>query len=1201
MGSKVRCRCQVYGCVDGVDPDPWSQVPTSGRLLPASTAHQHRRDDRIWQSAKQSDSAQPDLCVARIQPQDHTDDVVSSRALQTALGNQPLPISQDQFRVDDKGSMATELECLQQYRNMFQSSVLSFTPPRLKFLPSHTVGAGVQPPLDLTDTKGSRSLMVHREFMQKLLELVEAVVSNGEEVTTTRKKLVMDIQEHQRYVDRLVDCEWRRQHAGMTGSQSSVMSLPIIVNTDHLYNGGLDALASTSLPMLLSVVGAGILHILAGLSREHANFLLLVFQAVFVSTFGKTINDFLHKRPQPHLQNQIQSIASSWPTDIRSGLTLLSIDPDLHQYICCPRCFSLYGPFPEDQTTKYENVPTVCNHRATPSSTSCGAQLFGKDAAPNRRFWYQSLDSWIARFLSRVDVMTSLRSSFGSISDRMHDTWDGKVFREFRGPDGGLFFNMDNSLQGSEVRLGFSLFVDWFNPFGNRQGGKHTSFGAIYMVCHNLPAHTRYQLENVYIAGIIPGPQEPSYYYLNHVLQPLVDDLSHCWSPGLQLTRTAVHIFGCLVRCAVVLLVCDLPAARKTAGLAGLGRTSGKFCSFCQQDGSDFKNTDISTWPRRSWQEHLSIARMWRDAQTESVRQRIYDTFGIRWTELLRLPYWDPTRFIVVEAMHNFFLGDLQHHCRKVFGMDAEEKSNNTHVQLHTPAEQQQELESGIEAIWKGSVTALLRLRRGYIVALAEANNVLPEIKISSQPLHKLSKADQTIGKAVYAQALVDWYKQYNQPEIRCPPVFPRPIADLSTAWSSAPSTTILDQLVLSEVWKDMEKTTLPSCVTRAPRNLGSRSHGKLKADQWRTACLVNLVITLCRLWGGVNASQKNQSLLRNYLSLVIAVRWATTRTTSNYHSDVVQQFLVYYIHSTLEIFGARALVYNNHASLHVPECLGAYGPAHGWWAFPFERYNGVLQRVSTNSRIGQMEHTMLKAFCRGSNLRAMLSKENSLASLQVLRTAFKQFFPSASSILQTDLDHLDLNGMNSDIAEITDSVDKLPTLSTTTYDGLLDCLNEGIVPRVYLSYRDKLRPHTWVIQPHAQEKRLVKYRGVTFSCSSKHLGNSRILFRLRNETLQRAGEIQRIFVHQRHGPSNTPMTEFFYVVRRYRELSDAQAVYDPYRKFPLLFVRLCHDELMAEEQVIRNQNVMCHFAGCPYESEELPGKFLVVLSLDKE
>ncbi|KIK20959.1 hypothetical protein PISMIDRAFT_104782 [Pisolithus microcarpus 441] len=397
-----------------------------------------------------------------------------------------------------------------------------------------------------------------------------------------------------------------------------------------------------------------------------------------------------------------------------------------------------------------------------------------------------------------------------------------------------------------------------------------------------------------------------------------------------------------------------------------------------------------------------------------------------------------------------------------------------------------------------------------------------------------------------------------------------------------------------------MEKTTLPSCVTCTPHNLGSHSHGKLKADQWHTACLVNLVITLCRLWGGANASQKNQSLLQNYLSLVIAIRWATTHTTSNYHTEVVKQFLVYYIHSTLEIFGARALVYNNHASLHVPKCLSAYGPAHGWWAFPFEQYNGVLQHISTNSKIGQMEYTMLKAFCQGSNLRAMLSKDNSLGSLQVLRTAFKRFFPSTSSILQTDIDHSNLNGTNSDIAEITDSVGKLPMLSTTTYDHLLDCLNKGMVPRMYLSYQDKPRPHTWAIQPHAQEKHPVKYQGVTYSCSSKHLGNSRILFHLANETLQRTGAIQQIFVHQRHGPSNTLMTEFFYVVRQYQELSDAQAAYDPYRQFPLLFIRLCHDKLTAEEQVIWNQNIVCHFAGCPYESKEFPGKFLVVLSLDK-
>ncbi|KIK11533.1 hypothetical protein PISMIDRAFT_122490 [Pisolithus microcarpus 441] len=244
------------------------------------------------------------------------------------------------------------------------------------------------------------------------------------------------------------------------------------------------------------------------------------------------------------------------------------------------------------------------------------------------------------------------------------------------------------------------------------------------------------------------------------------------------------------------------------------------------------------------------------------------------------------------------------------------------------------------------------------------------------------------------------------------------------------------------------------------------------------------------------------------------------------------------------------------------------------------------------------MEHTMLKAFCRGSNLRSMLSKDNSLDSLQALRMAFTQFFPSRSSILH-DTDHSDLR-TNDDVAEFTDSVDKLLTLPATTYEGLLDCLNEGVVPRVYLSYQEQPRPHTQVIQPHVQEKHSVKYRGVTLSCSRKHLGNSRILFRLANETLQRAGEIQRIFMHQRHGPSDALVTEFFYVVRQYRELSDTHAAHDPYRKFPLLFVRLCYNELLAEEQVIQNQNVISHFAGCPYESEVLLGKFLVVLSLDK-
>ncbi|TDL13162.1 hypothetical protein BD410DRAFT_735657, partial [Rickenella mellea] len=43
---------------------------------------------------------------------------------------------------------------------------------------------------------------------------------------------------------------------------------------------------------------------------------------------------------------------------------------------------------------------------------------------------------------------------------------------------------------------------------------------------------------------------------------------------------------------------------------------------------------------------------------------------GLRWSELLRLPYWDPIKFTVVDTMHALFLGNLKRHCRQIFGMD---------------------------------------------------------------------------------------------------------------------------------------------------------------------------------------------------------------------------------------------------------------------------------------------------------------------------------------------------------------------------------------------------------------------------------------------------------------------------------------------------------------------------------------------------
>ena len=87
------------------------------------------------------------------------------------------------------------------------------------------------------------------------------------------------------------------------------------------------------------------------------------------------------------------------------------------------------------------------------------------------------------------------------------------------------------------------------------------------MVCYNLPLQLRYHIENVYIAGIIPRPTEPSLHHLNHILQPLINDLLHGWECGFHFTQTSVHEFGCMVCCAIIPLVCDLPALCKALGV----------------------------------------------------------------------------------------------------------------------------------------------------------------------------------------------------------------------------------------------------------------------------------------------------------------------------------------------------------------------------------------------------------------------------------------------------------------------------------------------------------------------------------------------------------------------------------------------------------------------------------------------------------
>lgn len=163
----------------------------------------------------------------------------------------------------------------------------------------------------------------------------------------------------------------------------------------------------------------------------------------------------------------------------------------------------------------------------------------------------------------------------------------------------------------------------------------------------------------------------------------------------------------------------------------------------------------------------------------------------------------------------------------------------------------------------------------------------------------------------------------------------------------------LLDPTILQDIRADMQSTFLPSWVQPAPSNFGSPSHGKLKAAQWRTICTINMVITLVRIWGardGPRATKRNRQLLNNFIDLVLAVEYATCRTMSSSRAASYDAHIFRYVQDLLTVFEHK-LVPNHHMSLHLRECLDLFGPVHGWWAFPFERYNGLIAQLKTNNK----------------------------------------------------------------------------------------------------------------------------------------------------------------------------------------------------------------------------------------------------------
>ena len=426
---------------------------------------------------------------------------------------------------------------------------------------------------------------------------------------------------------------------------------------------------------------------------------LLVFVSLVVMGVSRRDGDFLVgmltvllslvcDRVDTAASHFLQYTLNRLPSTSDTITSKFCMDGKLIVRAVCPKCHANYNP-----SAAPIPYPATCTNYPTPES-QCNASLLDEVGQPVKTCAMHPFEEYLGALFSDPvieELLTKNKIKPGPAPFTVETPHDAKFLRSFSGQDGKLFC----ATPDGEARLTFSLFVDFFATEGMKERGAHTSLGIVALACLDLPIELRYKPEYMYLVCIIPGPNEPTLAQLNHYIDPIVTVMLESWHKGIKLSQTALRgKLGRLVHCAIALVVCDLPAARKTSQL--LASTSKIFCSVCDcwdvrdEEGNIIRDWqklrgryDYDHWHTRDVNEMRSAAENWRDAETVSTQRDITAIHGVRWSPLWRLPYWNPCRQLVVDSMHCLLEGLVKFHCLQALGLTAAAANN---IPTHPPA-----------------------------------------------------------------------------------------------------------------------------------------------------------------------------------------------------------------------------------------------------------------------------------------------------------------------------------------------------------------------------------------------------------------------------------------------------------------------------------------------------------------------------------
>ncbi|KAF7363429.1 hypothetical protein MSAN_00998700 [Mycena sanguinolenta] len=646
-------------------------------------------------------------------------------------------------------------------------------------------------------------------------------------------------------------------------------------------------------------------------------------------------------------------------TTLTTVINHLGAEPSIQILPVCPGCLEVFAA-----STPRNALCTRCSHPLFPN-TPTPSQIRHRTAPQNPRPYLQyptkSLAEQLAALLSVEGVEAEIEKSLNKAKARIpgvyKNIFDGKICQELPTADGSrFFFPSDEAVAAGELRIGVTMGVDWFSYLRSQISASHTSCPISYSLI-NLPKNLRYRAANLLLAGIMPGPKEANPDQCQRFLRPLINELLRLWKHGV-IIATPKYPQGRLVRVALVAVVCDKPAAHKLGGFGSHNHTN--FCTMCwitqgmkatpaafQQNG----------FPARTDAEHRRLQSEYLKCTTKSARDAFVRKHATRWSELYRLPYFNLCEMIVIDPMHNLFLGVVKTHFYHIWVqlnvLRKTKELRSLHAllsKLKLPAHLGR-LPSCIGEPTGGSLTADQWLNFCTIVAPLIIPQLWQEYIPEEVPQELAQHHVQEITAILEAKRAATAAACLNQPI--CAFLYYGMDIDLD-------DTARLDTGANDDSDDDSYGLN-PTQQKKRRRQQQQERQSTAEEDEAKD-----------------NATPPNlhPDDPKNFLKLASAVKILVAHTITEADLTHADTLIREYCWELVDLYGAEVIRPNHHYATHTAQSVRNYGPLHEFWTFLFERLNKVLKSYKTpNHAGGELETSFFREFQRTVQQSRLLSQ----------------------------------------------------------------------------------------------------------------------------------------------------------------------------------------------------------------------------------